>query len=81
MSQSPVVQASIKRVEELMDQKQITLYELAYQSAVSYSTLKVALNRRQTISLQTIKKLCDGGLNMSISEFFASPLFDEPEIQ
>ena len=34
--------------------------------------------RRRDVSVTTVKKLCDG-LDMTLGEFFAAPVFDELE--
>lgn len=56
---------------------------LAVRSGVTPSTVYSMLDSsRHSVSIGTIKKLCDG-LNISLGEFFSCPLFDdlEQEIQ
>ena len=76
-----VIELSVKdavaiRFKELCDQRGIRPNEL---ETNCHSVLYRQLN---SVSIGTIKKLCDG-LNMSLGEFFSCPLFDdlEQEIQ
>lgn len=83
-----VVELSVKdavsiRFKEICDQRGIRPNELAVRSGVTPSTVYSMLDSsRHSVSIGTIKKLCDG-LNMSLGEFFSCPLFDdlEQEIQ
>lgn len=83
-----VVELSVKdavaiRFKEICDQRGIRPNELAVRSGVTPSTVYSMLDSsRHSVSIGTIKKLCDG-LNMSLGEFFSCHLFDdlEQEIQ
>lgn len=76
-----VIELSVKdavaiRFKEICDQRGI-------RSGVTPSTVYSMLDSsRHSVSIGTIKKLCDG-LNISLGEFFSCPLFDdlEQEIQ
>ena len=71
------------RILELCEEKQIAVNNLANLSGVSPSTVYSMLNEKsQNPGVVSIKKLCDG-LEISLREFFNSPLFDglEQEIQ
>jgi len=53
--------------------------ELAYRSGVTPSTVYSMLDeRRKELSINVIKKLCDG-LDMTLGEFFSTKMFDELE--
>lgn len=78
-----VKEAVVIRFQELCQQQHIRLNELATRSGVTPSTVYSMVNkRRHDITLVTIKKLCDG-LEISLTEFFSSPIFEnlEQEIQ
>lgn len=67
------------RIEELCNQKSITLNKLGTISGVTQSTLNniiSGVSKNPTIS--TIKKICDG-LNINIVEFFDTPTFRDLE--
>ena len=53
--------------------------ELAYRSGVTPSTVYSMLDgRRREVTINLIKKLCDG-LDMTLGVFFSAPVFDELE--
>ena len=53
--------------------------ELAVRAGVTPSTVYSMLDgRRKELSINVIKKLCDG-LDMSLGEFFSARVFDELE--
>ena len=67
------------RISELCTQNKITLNKLATISGVTQSTLNnIISGRNNSTTISTIKKLCDG-LEISIEEFFHSPLFRDLE--
>lgn len=71
------------RFQELCAQRGIRINELAYRSGVTPSTAYSMMDpKRRDVSIVTIKKFCDG-LDISLGEFFSSPVFDalEQEIQ
>ena len=71
------------RIRTLCRERGITPNGLANLSAVPQSTIKSILNgESQNPGAVTIKKLCDGW-EISLREFFDSPLFDglEQEIK
>ena len=72
-----VKEAVVARFRELMAQRGIRPNELANLSGVTPSTVYSMLDeRRKEITINVIKKLCDG-LDISIGEFFNVPLFNE----
>jgi DNA-binding Xre family transcriptional regulator len=68
-----------KRFEQLCNERKIKLNELANISGVTPSTVYSMMDEnRRDISINTIKKLCDG-LNITLGEFFGIPEFDNLE--
>ena len=63
------------RIRELCNEKNITINKLATISGVTQSTLNnIISDRNKSATISTIKKLCDG-LEITIQDFFNSPLF------
>ena len=60
---------TIERVKELAQERDLTLYRLALQCDVSYSTLKNAEIRCGQLSVDVIERICIG-LNIPLSQFF-----------
>lgn len=78
-----VKQAVADRFQEICKQRSIKPNELANRSGVTPSSVYSMLDpRRKEVSINLIKKLCDG-LEITLGEFFSAPLFDdlEQEIQ
>ncbi len=74
-----VKQATVCRFQEIMLQRGIRPNELANLSGVTPSTVYSMLDdRRKELSINTVKKLCDG-LEITLGEFFSTPLFDNLE--
>lgn len=68
-----------KRIIELCNERNIAINSLANISGVSPSTVYSMLNQKsKNPGVVTIKKLCDG-LDISLHDFFASPLFENLE--
>lgn len=73
----------VKRFQELCDERQIKINELANRSGVTPSTAYSMMDEnRRDISIITIKKFCDG-LDITLGAFFSTADFDglEQEIQ
>lgn len=68
-----------KRFQELCDERNIRINELANLSGVTPSTAYSMMDKnRRDISIITIKKFCDG-LDITLGEFFSTPEFDNLE--
>ncbi|MBE6534777.1 MAG: helix-turn-helix transcriptional regulator [Ruminococcaceae bacterium] len=68
-----------KRFENLCQERNITLNELANISGVTPSTAYSMMdNSRRDISITTIKKFCDG-LEITLGDFFSTDEFDSLE--
>ena len=74
-----VKEAVVARFREIMSQRNMKPNELAYRAGVTPSTVYSMLDgRRREVTINLIKKLCDG-LDMTLGEFFSAPVFDELE--
>lgn len=72
-------EAVAQRILELCRERNIAVNALANISGVSPSTIYSMLNQKsQNPGVVSIKKICDG-LEITVREFFDSPLFDESE--
>lgn len=70
-----------KRLLELLDERQMSQYQLFIQSGVAKSTISNVVNcSYDSVKLRVIHELCQG-LGVSITAFFASPLFDEENLE
>lgn len=71
-----IAEAVVKRIYELVDERQLTINKISTISGVTQSTVSDIVNGvTSNVKIATIKKLCDG-LDISVREFFDSPLFD-----
>jgi transcriptional regulator with XRE-family HTH domain len=72
-------EAVAQRILELCRERNIAVNALANISGVSPSTIYSMLNQKsQNPGVVSIKKICDG-LEITVQQFFDSPLFDETE--
>lgn len=60
------------RLSELLEERNMTLYQVAKLSHVSRSTLNNAKKRGGQLSVDTIERVCDA-LGLTLSDFFATP--------
>lgn len=71
--------AVVERFEELLKERNIKINELANISGVTPSTAYSMMDSsRRDVSVRTVKKFCDG-LEITLGEFFSSPIFDNLE--
>ena len=74
-----VKEAVVARFEQILAQRGMRPNELANCAGVTPSSVYSMLDaRRRELSINLIKKLCDG-LDMSLGTFFSAPVFDELE--
>lgn len=67
------------RILELCNDRGITINKLATTCGITQSTLNnIISGRNNSVTLSTLKKICDG-LEITIKDFFNSPLFDNLE--
>ena len=70
-------QAVSLRLRELLEQYGMTQYQLFTKSGVPKSTIHNIMNcSYDSVKLRIIHEICQG-FQISITEFFQSPLFDE----
>ena len=71
-----IVNAVRERIEQLCEERYITLNKLANISAIPPSTLKnIMYGASKNPKILTVKMLCDG-LNITLTEFFNTPVFN-----
>lgn len=74
-----MIKAISDRIRELCEEERITINKLANLSAIPPSTLKnIIYGLSCNPKIITIKMLCDG-LEITLAEFFSSPLFEGGE--
>jgi transcriptional regulator with XRE-family HTH domain len=67
------------RILELCKENLITVNGLALKCGITQSTLSnLVLGKNKNPQINTIKKICDG-LEITIQDFFNSPIFDDLE--
>ncbi len=73
-------EAIAARIRELCNEKGLSQYGLSMKSGVPQSTLSTITNCTfQSMKVRIIYEICEG-LEMSIADFFDSPLFDREKI-
>ena len=60
---------TIERLDEILEDHDMTLYELAKESGIHYSTFSATKKRNGQLSVDTIEKICET-LAMRPYEFF-----------
>lgn len=74
-----VGEAVKERIIELCNSRDITINRLSIICGITQSTLNnIVSGRNNSTTIATIKKICDG-LDISLKDFFDSPLFDSLE--
>lgn len=74
-------QAVSQRLCELLEERNMTQYQLYVKSGVPKSTIGNIINcSYDSVKLRIIHELCQG-LEIGISDFFASPLFEEDNLE
>ncbi len=74
-------EAVSKRISELLKVKGMTNYRLHMRSGVPKSTIGNLINcSYESVKLRVIHEVCQG-LDVSIVEFFNSPLFNEENLE
>ena len=67
------------KVQELMDERNITIYRLESLSGVYTSTISQFLTRKtKTLRIENLLFICEG-LGITLGEFFSDPRFGEAE--
>ena len=74
-------EAVSERLAELLKEHGMTQYQLYMKSGVPKSTIGNVSNcSYDSVKLRNIHEVCQG-MNVSITDFFASPLFDESNLE
>ncbi len=69
------------RLSELLAEKNMTQYQLYQKSGVPKSTIGNVINYSyDSVKLRILHEICQG-LEINLSDFFASPLFDENNLE
>ncbi|WP_409967954.1 helix-turn-helix transcriptional regulator [Bengtsoniella intestinalis] len=69
------------RVEELLKTKSMTAYQLHVASGIGKSSIGNVINcKYPSVKLRIIHEICQG-LDIELSDFFNSPLFDEGDLE
>lgn len=63
-----------ERIEYLRNVKHFSMYRLAKEAEIPYSSLNNIIHRRTCPTVSTLEKLCKG-LNISLSDFFDFELY------
>lgn len=72
-------EAAKERVLELCRERNLSINRLSIISGITQSTVNNFISgRNHSITLSTLKKLCDG-MEITVPEFFASELFADLE--
>ena len=73
-------EAIAKRLCQLLDEKNMTAYGLFMKSGVSQSTISDLKNMNNNgVNVRILYELCEG-MEISLLEFFNSPMFDKGNI-
>ena len=68
------------RLQELLSERGMTQYQLSMQSGLPKSTIGNLVNcQYDSVKLRVLHELCQG-LGLNLSAFFASPLFEEENL-
>ena len=62
---------TIKRVQDLMQERDMNLCVLAKKCGISYSTIQTTARRGGQLSVETIERICQG-LEITLKDFFDS---------
>ena len=74
-----VSEAVVARLIELCEERHLTINKISTISGITQSTVNdIIKGTTASAQISTIKKLCDG-LEISVRQFFDSPLFDDLE--
>ena len=65
------IRTAIKRVQDLMQVRDMNLYVLAKKCGISYSTIQTTARRGGQLSVETIERICQG-LGITLKDFFDS---------
>lgn len=67
---------TLKRLDELLDERHMTLWDMAKSYDINYPTLKMAHKRGTQLSVCLIEQIC-GGFGIPLSQFFEESLHND----
>ena len=71
----------LSKIQALLQQRGMTQYQLFVKSGVPKSTIGNVMHcAYDSVKLRVIHEICQG-LEISVSEFFRSPLFEESNLE
>jgi len=74
-------EAVSQRLQELLKERGMTQYQLSMKSGVPKSTIGNVVNcMYDSVKLRIIHELCQC-MNLNVSEFFNSPMFEEENLE
>lgn len=68
------------KINLLLEQRQWSMYRLAKESGIPYSSLNSLFQKNNQPTISTLEKICDG-LNISIGEFFSTQFLQSDKSQ
>lgn len=69
---------TLKKINELMEERNWTYYRLAKEADIPYSSLNSLFLKNNQPTISTLEKIC-AGFHISLSEFFSSKTPYRPE--
>lgn len=74
-------EAVVKRIKNLLDKNDMTIYTLSMNGGIPYSTLSDFMNRKtKTIRLETLLHVCEG-FDITLEKFFGDRIFKDVEAE
>lgn len=68
------------KIKLLMEKRQWTMYRLAKESGIPYSSLNSLFQKNNQPTISTLERICDG-LNISMGEFFSTQILQNDNAQ
>jgi len=76
-----VAEALTKRIKHLIQEREMTLYQLALNAGIAHRTLaNITRGSNKAANIKTLIKIA-GGFDMTISEFLDHSMFDEDNLK
>ena len=73
--------AVAKRIDGILKEKNMSQYRLEKKTAMPHNTMKTLMGERNSgVNLKTVL-LIIRGLDMTASEFFNDPIFEDPDLE
>lgn len=76
-----IAKAVAQRIREILAEKEISIYRLEKITAIAHGTMQSLMRADyDSVNLKTVLLICNG-LGVTAEYFFASPLFNDPELE